>query len=126
MEKTIPQTACLLEEHGLEADGPPSAIYNKVDLKKKRCCYTTMIPLQSEADVAGAVCGKVPACKALKIVHTGSYQNLGNAWSTLMSYQRSKKLKPLKSQPAFEMYVSDPGETPEEAIRTEIYMPLRG
>ena len=42
-----------------------------------------------------------------------------------MAHQRYDRLKPLKSQCPFEIYASDPDNTPEEDLLTEIFLPLR-
>jgi len=126
MSESFADTMCELKElvAEFEPSGQPGAVYRKVDLKKQYCKYTAFVPVESakNADSAGAI----KPCKALKVVHRGSYRNLGNAWSAAMSYQRYKKLKPLKKQYCFELYPSDPETTPEKEIVTEIYVPIRG
>ncbi|MCA9175037.1 MAG: SRPBCC family protein [Planctomycetales bacterium] len=125
MHETLPAAHRVATDAGLQMNGPPGAIYHTFDPKGQQCHYTAMVPVESTRQVAGAVEGTIDACRALKVVHTGSYQNLGNAWSTAMCAQRSLKLKPHKRLRPFELYVSDPCETPEEQIVTEIYLPLR-
>lgn len=107
----------------LDKQGPPGAVYRDVDLKNQHCDYTVFVPVKAAQGAGGA--GNIKPCKAIKIIHQGSYRHLGNAWSTAMSYQRYKKLKPLKAQPCFEVYSSDPESTPEKEIVTEIYIPIR-
>lgn len=123
---SFPHTMCKLKElvADLEPNGQPGAVYRKVDLKKQHCEYTAFVPVKTAAGNTAA--GSIKACKAIKVVHQGSYDNLGNAWSTAMSYQRYKKHKPLKKQYCFELYPSDPETTPEKEIVTEIYVPIRG
>jgi effector-binding domain-containing protein len=110
---------------GIPIEGPPGALYGKVDLKRNHCRYTAFMSVPSGTQLTGATSGTVGGYKALKVVHTGSYRHLGNAWGTAMTYQRCKKLKPLRSQFPFELYRSDPEQTPEKEIVTEIYVPLR-
>ena len=45
--------------------------------------------------LSGAVHGEIQPCKALKIVHHGSYEHLGNAWSTAHSHTRSTSDTPI-------------------------------
>ena len=125
MRQTLPAVHKIATENGVEMSGPPGTIYHEYDMKAQTCHYTSFVPTPSSAEVSGATSGTIDACKALKVVHTGNYEHLANAWSTGMAYQRYKKLKPLKGQPPFEIYSSDPEQTPVEDIVTEIYFPLR-
>ena len=128
MGETMPAACKAASDHQLELSGPPGSLYHDVDFKNMKCHYTAMVPTTSAGDGAmdGAKPGSIASCKAVKVVHTGSYNHLGNAWSTAMAYQRYKKLKPLKSQCPFEIYASDPEETAEDELITEIYVPLKG
>jgi len=106
--------------------GAPFTVYNNMDMVKKTCMYTAAIPVASTVTAGNGVqCHERPACKALKLVHTGAYRHLGNGWSTGMSDMRHAKMKIDKSNPPFELYVNDPENTPEESLVTEIYMPVR-
>jgi len=105
----------------------PFSIYNNMDIVKKTCLYTAAIPVGASVDAGhGVQCSERPACKALKFVHTGAYRHLGNAWATGMSDMRHAKMKVDKRNPPFELYLSDPEDTPEESLITEVYMPVRG
>ncbi len=119
----------------IDAGGAPFAIYNKMDLVESECTYTACMPVSGKSSGAagkpkkrklnkGVVAGKMPACKAMKLVHTGPYRHLGNAWSMGMGELRHKKIKAAK-QPPFEIYVNDPASTKEEALITEIYIPVK-
>lgn len=109
---------------------PAGSIYNDMNLKKQLCRYTAIIPtddIESVSNEQGSmISGTISPCKAIKVIHRGSYANLGNAWGAAMSYQRYNKHKMLKSQPPFEYYMNDPGTTPESDLVTEIYVPVRG
>ena len=125
MKQTLPAAFQCAKDNQLEIAGPPGALYHNVNMKDQRCHYSAFVSIASPTEVSGAGSGTIQPCRALKVVHTGSYHHLGNAWSAVMSYQRHKKLKPSKSQCGFELYPNDPHETPEEDWRTEIYIPLR-
>lgn len=128
LEVTMPRIFSLAKEGGFTfTDMPAGTIYNHMDLKQQQCRYTAMIPVASTATSGtDMTTGTISAGKSLKVVHTGSYQHLGNGWAAAMSYQRYKKLKPLKSQPPYEIYRNDPAETDEKDLITEIYIPLKG
>lgn len=126
MEKNLPAAHKIVTDHQIEISGPPGAIYHAFDMKRRQCRYSAFMPTVSRPDIAGVQSRSLTACRAVKVVHTGSYQHLGNAWSTAMAYQRAKKLKTLKSHAPFEVYVSDPRETAEADIVTDVYIPVRG
>lgn len=99
--------------------------YNKMNLKQQRCDFTAAIETDAAADAGEFTTGSHAACKALKIVHTGEYQHLGNAWATGMMHMRAKKMKALKNHPPFEKYINDPQTTPGSELVTEIYLPIK-
>ncbi len=104
------------------------AIYNSLNINNQHCKHTAFVPLESsqQTTAQNLPLHTIPSGIALKVIHRGSYTNLGNAWSTAMSYQRYKKLKPLKAQPPFECYMNDPDNTAAEDLLTEIFIPLKG
>lgn len=113
-------------EASIEITGAPMCFYKRMDIKQGRCGFIVALPTaQRHAISAPMVSQQRPACKALRIVHTGAYRHLGNAWATLMGEARAKKLKPNKRQPPFEIYLNDPDTTDETELITEIYLPLR-
>lgn len=126
MGTAFPEVFNAATEAGGDISGMPFSIYNKMDMVSSNCTYTAAIPLSTSVDTANGVSvSERPECKAMKIVHTGPYRHLGNAWATGMSDMRHAKLKASKAIPPFEIYVNDPENTPEEALITEIYMPVR-
>lgn len=123
----------LFDQHHQAAPQAPRpqayTFYNKVNIKQQRCDFTAALatdnPGFSGGSDNGFSTGTLTACKALKIVHTGEYRHLGNAWATGMMHMRAKKLKTLKSHPPFEKYISDPNTTPGSELVTEIYLPVK-
>lgn len=127
MGAAFPEVFKVVTDAQAQINGKPFSIYNNMDIVKKTCMYTAAIPVASSVSVGhGVQCSDRLACKALKVVHTGPYRHLGNAWSTSMSDLRHEKIKMDKSIPPFEVYISDPENTPEESLITEIYVPVRG
>ena len=126
MQKTMPRSFKLVKESGVNQAGQPGAIYHKTDIKNQEFHYTAFHPVDKKTKIPNAACGSFSSCKAIKVIHTGSYNHLGNAWAMAMTYQRTEKQKSLRSQPPIEIYVDDPTCTPEAELRTEIYIPVRG
>lgn len=132
MGQTLPALHSTATENKLQITGVPTAIYNRIDLKTSACTYTAALPvelvdteIEQNADGFTIRPIQILPCKALKVVHKGKYEHLGNAWSTVIAHQRAQKLKPSKVQPPFEVYLTDPEHNRGESILTEIYLPLR-
>ena len=127
MGKAFPDVFNAATRADAQINGVPFSIYNKMDMVKGNVNYTAAIPVSSAVEVSeGVQCSERSACRSLKVVHTGPYRHLGNAWSTGMSDMRHGKMKAAKQNPPFEIYVNDPENTPEESLITEIYLPIRG
>lgn len=113
-------------QHGLPMDGRPTTVYRKVDFKKRTFDFVSGFiladPVQDvPSELASASC---PAIRALVVEHHGRYDHLSNSWNAGYHFARCKDLK-LSKLPAFEIYTTDPGSTPDENLQTDIYIPLR-
>ncbi|MFK7999902.1 MAG: GyrI-like domain-containing protein [Polyangiales bacterium] len=126
MRKTLPQAFEAASSRGFTPAGPPMSVIHNFDMKAQRCEYSAAIPVSGEGSVnAPAEKGRIRGCRALKVVHTGAYEHLSNAWATAKAHQRHLKLKDSKVQGPFEVYMNDPSDTAAEALLTEIYLPIR-
>lgn len=56
--------------------------------------------------------------------HVGSYDGLEKVWSDFTAYIEGPLGKTISDNPAFEVYVNDPSETPENQLITDLYMPV--
>jgi effector-binding domain-containing protein len=77
------------------------------------------------ADVAGADGVRLVqsyAGKALKTTHVGAYDGLSKTHEQLLAYIAAHGYKP--NGPIFSWFVDDPGNTPAEKLRTEMYAPI--
>jgi AraC family transcriptional regulator len=54
----------------------------------------------------------------------GPYESLGAAWSELTNTVEKTMGRTISQNPAFEVYVNDPSDTPASQLITELYMPL--
>jgi len=57
-------------------------------------------------------------------VHRGSFDGLGRTYAELYGQWIPRAGREVRNAPAFEVYLSNPDETPEEERLTEIYAPL--
>lgn len=114
------------QSSSISITGSPFCIYNYMDIKQGRCKYTAALPVGELTVASSPLMSSVrPACTALKVVHTGPYHHLGNAWGTLMAEARQRKLKALKKVPPFEVYLGDTEMTVAADLVTEIYLPVQ-
>lgn len=54
----------------------------------------------------------------------GSYDKLAPVWSELTRYVERTLGRRISSNPAYEVYVNDASETPEDQLITDLYMPI--
>lgn len=125
MKRTLPAAHELATQNGIEMVGPPAAIYHTADLKNGVFDYSAVVQINEPRTIDNASCGTIPASNAIKVTHVGSYHHVGNGWTAAMAEQRYRKHKIAKSIPSYEVYVSDPCETEEAEIITDIYIPVR-
>ena len=116
-----------LEESGAQASAAPLSIYHKFDMVGGTTEYTAAIPVQRVPPnlPPDFVVGTLDAPKTFKIKHIGAYRHLGSGWSAGMMHQRAKAFKSAKGHDPFELYVTDPANTPEAELVTEIHFPAR-
>jgi len=115
-----------IQDNNLDLKAAPFTIYNTFDIFKQRSNFISAIPVESHINTSSPfISGEIKGGKGLKVTHIGSYQNLGNAWATAISYARNKKIKTQKSPMGIEYYLNDPMETLPEELITEVIVPLK-
>ena len=107
--------------------GNAYSIYHEWDMVKQKTTYTGCMGVNSIPDNLpdGFISGEIPATKTYTLRHIGSYPHLGNAWSTLYTMQRGKEFKLKKGIHPFEHYVSNPMETDEKDLVTDVYFAIQ-
>lgn len=115
-----------LQDQHITPSGNPLSIYHKWSLVQGETCYTIGFPIEK---VPGwlpedLVSGVIPACQVQRIVHTGSYCHLGNAWSAGMAHIRAKTWKRARKVHPFEIYHNDPSEVAEKELVTTVHFPM--
>jgi effector-binding domain-containing protein len=68
------------------------------------------------------VAGRSPAGRALRVVHRGPYDRMAPTYAKLAAWMAAHGLS--EGHVSWEQYVSDPRETPPEALITHIYFML--
>lgn len=126
MDASFAEAREQLAKHNLPTDGDMISVYHDCDLKTQMFDYTSGYVLpQSTGEVATELSSwSLPACKALRVEHIGSYTHLGNGWSAANQVARYKKMKQSKVG-AYEIYRNNPKDTPKGELKTDIYLPLK-
>lgn len=116
-----------VQEHQDILTGNAYSIYHEWDMVKQKTIYTGCMGVNSIPDdlPAGFISGEIPATRTYTLRHIGSYPHLGNAWSTLYTMQRGKEFKLKKGIHPFEHYVSNPMETDEKDLVTDVYFAIQ-
>lgn len=126
MKTSFAQLYSALEAGAFVSNGKPFCIHGRMNYKRNTGTYTAAVPASSVATVVLPLAkGQRAACSALKVIHTGPYRHLGNAWAMLISEARHRKLKTRKSVAPFMCYWDDPETTPAMELVTELFLPLR-
>ena len=117
----------IAKKHANIATGVGYTIYHDWNMRKKETTYTACIGLtEIPADLPdGYESGEIPATKVYTLRHIGKYDHLGNAWSTMMNMGRGKEFKQNKKIDPFEVYVSDPQQTEEKGLITDVVFPVK-
>jgi effector-binding domain-containing protein len=119
-----------LAENGLKQNGAALAITRFYD--ESGWGFEAAVPISgtpeartraAKAAVKGIRIGPSYAGRALKGVHVGSYSTLPETYQRLEDYAAEKGFD--SNGRPWEQYVTDPRKTPEDLLRTEVYMPVK-
>jgi effector-binding domain-containing protein len=84
--------------------------------------FPTSRPIEPTGEASA---GELPACRAARLVHVGSYDDLGASWGRLADWMRQQGLTPATT--FWEVYVTEPSPTMDPAdLRTELIWPVDG
>lgn len=103
--------------------GPPLAVYS--NWTENQMTIDVGFPV-SAADAAKArgdiLSGSTPGGNALKAIHRGPYDSLADTYNAIEAQMRSEGIA--QSATAWEVYLGEPGVTPDAELITEIYMQI--
>ena len=137
MEEDLKKVNAWFEQSGTAPAGKPFSIYRKWDMVRQITEYTIAIPVPASPTPASPtpasptnvprdlVSGHTPACETYQVQHTGPYRHLGNAWAAGIFHTRGKVFKQNKKIPPFEIYESNPCDTPEDELVTLLHFPAK-
>ncbi|MGJ8592817.1 MAG: GyrI-like domain-containing protein [Aquaticitalea sp.] len=127
MGKQYGEIMNFMHDHNVQAAGMPFTIYNEMN-DNGSVIMSNAIPVRDKVIVAedsNILNGYIEKTRAVKTILKGDYTNLGEGWKAAMKYLKDNKLEQSEQHP-FEIYVTDPGNTPNPAnYITEIYIPIK-
>ncbi len=115
------------KEHKELISGNPFTIYQKWDMVGNKMSYTSGFPVKSLPGNLPdpLIRGEIPSTGVYTLRHTGTYEHLGNGWSTMYNLHRAKEFKMNKKIYPFESYRNMPGEVPDKQLITDIHFPVK-
>lgn len=101
--------------------GPPYAAYYNAEMQDLdvEAGFPVSGPLPGRGDIRG---GQLPGGQAASCVHVGPYDQIGPAYDALARYVQAQERT--TRGVVYEIYLSDPAQTPLHQLRTQIVLPL--
>lgn len=112
-----------IQVNGMEMTGYPLTITTKWE--ENAFEFDNCIPVKSVKGDLSAKVFKSETYKgtAMKIEHLGSYANMNSSYDAILAYISQMGLE--ITQNPWEIYISDPSNTPEDKLITHIYFPIQ-
>lgn len=123
MGRAFETVIAFLDAHGISIDGPPLSVYYGYSPEE----IVFRAGMYVEEEDAKAATGRVkagltPGGEVLHFTHVGHYATLRDDYALMMEHVAAHGLT--LGAPTWEVYVDDPGDTPEDQLRTEVYVTL--
>lgn len=113
-------------QNGITPTGMPMSIYHAMPADGKMT-FQCAIPVTAE-DAARArapvEAASLPAGEAMVTTHVGPYSTLNQTHGALWEHMKTEGIEP--AMPVWEIYMDDPGTTPEAKLRTRIHRAIAG
>lgn len=128
MEPMMDVVMDFIKNNNLNMAGKPFALYNEIDSANNTVIFSTGVPVKERVitpEGSPVVCGFMEPVSAVKISLKGNYKHLPEAYTKGKQYMEKNDLQADPNGKMFEVYVTDPEETPNPANwLTEIYIPI--
>jgi AraC family transcriptional regulator len=121
-DEILPTLFAAIVGQGATPAGPPFARYFNSDPK----AFDTEAGVPFKGTVTpsnGARVTSLPAGRAAKTVHVGSYETLSEEYRRIEAWCADNGHR--VAEGPWESYVDDPDKTPHTKVRTEVYWPLK-
>jgi effector-binding domain-containing protein len=121
-DRSFSRLATVLSDEGVAITGPAFALYHgqPTDTADVEVGFPTDRAVRPDGDVEPS---SLPACRVARLVHHGSYGELGSSWERLQSWIEARGHTP--GSDLWEVYVTEPSPDMDPAdLRTELNWPL--
>lgn len=123
MGNAFQELMAFVQENGIALTGPLMSVYYTFDPKEVTFRAGAFVSADDAKKAEGGVqAAETPAAKVLTLTHVGPYRDLPKTYNAMMQYIGEQGLT--LGAPTWEVYVDDPDSTPEETLRTEIFVSL--
>ena len=120
MGRAFADVQSFMRENRLTPLGAPVSIYYSHDPETIAFRAGFFVSPEDALKASGGVrAARTPAGKVVHYTHVGPYARLSESYHKMMGWTRSSGLQ--LTVPTWEVYVDDPGTTPEKELRTEVY-----
>lgn len=128
MTEMMPKIGNYAMTNKIAMAGAPFTYYHKWDEKNNAVMFSCCVPtttkvVSTESDI---LTGQLESFKAVKTTLKGDYDNLKEAWESVMAYIPENGYEFTENGPMLETYLTDPMSTPNPADWvTEIYIAVK-
>jgi effector-binding domain-containing protein len=123
MGKAYGDVMAFIQANGLTLTGPALSVYYAYDPNTVTFRAGFFVSAEDAKKASGDIRADVtPAGRVVNFMHEGPYSKLGESYNQLMGWLEKEGLS--LGAPTWEVYVNDPDSTPEEELRTDIYVTL--
>ena len=123
-ESALPTLFSFCAQHAIVVVGPPIGIYYNVADGVFDMAVALPIDGSPEVDAASMFVGTLPGGSGARATHVGSYDEITDAWGTLMREMESMDLTP-SDAPCWEEYTLGPDSgKPSSEWRTDLVQPI--
>ncbi len=121
MGSAFQSVAAFMQKNNIEPTGPAISVYYTYDPEelsfRAGFIVDTGALQKASGDVSAAT---TPGGNVLAHTHIGPYSRLRDVYSEIKVFLEESQRKP--GAPTWELYTNNPATTPEEELRTEIFM----
>lgn len=128
MQEMMPKISEYARKHNIAMAGAPFVYYHMWDEANNTVMFSCCIPTTTQVITTESeiLTGQLKPFKAVKTTLTGDYENLKEAWDETFKYIENYQLTSPQTGPMLEVYLTDPGTTPNPANWvTEIYIAVK-
>lgn len=120
MESAFGELFGFIGQTGITPLAPPMAVYMEMDPSILRFRGAVIVTAGDAARAQGSVkSDTLPAGDAMRVVHVGGYDEMSKTHQALWGHMETTGIT--GAMPVWEIYIDDPGDVPQERLRTEIF-----